>query len=212
MSKVTVLKPRPLFRDVLRTVPAAPIGTRVFVRPHPIAGENEAGIVTPDEAKRRQMAGTLVAAGDSAADTLYDYGVELGDEIWYGKYAGIIEEWQHIVKDGRGSCQHDGAWDHVPKRVSSITDKEVKYDARWSGLNIDDDAELRECRTCGALRLSERMIIMDVADIVCSVDLQVRLERGVVQRERQTNAEGKTRYVLIRPEVYVDKFEKKEAA
>lgn len=224
MSGYTTVKTaRPLFRDTLRTVPAAPIGSRVFVRPHPIAGETASKFIKPDEAKERQMAGTLIAAGDAAADALYDAGVEIGDEIWYGRYAGIIEEWLHIVKDGRKPCTHEGAWDIVPKRISAATDREVVYDPRWKGLNPDDDTKMRECRECGALRLEERVVIMDAADIVCSVDLQVRLEIGEVRRERRVTADGKTRYTIVRefPDDAADSFEvdntpkkktKKEAA
>lgn len=206
-----VNKANPIFRAELKTAPGHPMGNRVLVRPHPIAGQTEGGLHKPDEAKQRHMAGVLIAVGDMAADSLYDLGVEVGDEVWYGRYAGLIEEWQHIVREGKGECTHLGVWEAVPKRTSSVTAEIVKHDPRWDGLNPHDENELRECRGCGALRLSERLLIMDKEDIVIDVDLRVRIERGEVERVRGKSADGKTRYGLIRHQAYVDTLEHRRA-
>lgn len=194
-----VKKAKPLFREELKFSPAAPMGSRVLVRPSPIADATEGGIVVPDEAKVRQMSGVLVAVGCDAADKLYDRGAELGDEIWYGKYAGIIEEWQSLQKPGNDPrCKHDGAWDRVPRfTTSQITDEKQKIDPRWDGIPMGEDSTLSECRSCKALRLSERVVVMDAEDVTTSVDLQVRMETGRVKRYRGVTPEGRTRHYLV---------------
>ena len=86
----------------------------------------------------------------------------------------------------------------MPKRISGLTDAVVKYDPRWDGLHPHDENELRECRGCGALRLEERLVIMDKEDIVIDVDLALRIQRGEVERVRGKTDTGKVRYGLIR--------------
>lgn len=185
-----VSKANPLFRRELRNLPAAPLGDRIVIRQMPIKETSEAGLIKPDVAKERQFGGVLLAAGDSAADKLYDFGCEIGDEIWFGKYAGVVEEWQHIVRDGnQADCPHDGAWEFVPK-----TDE-----ASWALVPPEGYIEeLRACRSCGALRVSERIVVANVDDILLNVDLQVRLERGIMRRIRGQDADGRTRYYISR--------------
>jgi co-chaperonin GroES (HSP10) len=223
-AALVVSKAKPLFRDDLRQLPGCPGGNRVLVRPKPIESMTEGALITPDVAKARNMAGWLMAAGEDACDKAYDRGYEPGDEVWFGKYAGLIEEWQHIVKDGRMAvegrvgrqtevkCAHDGAWDRIAKRNALSTGAD---DPRWqyAGRVQDDDVNLFECRSCGALKVTERVLIMDFEDIVMNVDLQARFERGDVWRVRRTDHEGRERYVIQRKEGYVDRWEtKREAA
>lgn len=190
-------KARPLFRADLRGAPAHPLGERVFLRPLPIAGKTEGGLEIADIAKERTFAGLLLAAGDQAADKLYDVDFRIGDEVWYGKYAGVIEEWQHIVYDGEIKCSHETVWEFVPRN-----------DPRWSAVRTpDEDQQLRACRACGALKLSERVIALSVDDIICSVDAQVRLDSGETKRVRSESADGRTRYVIKRPSGFIDLFE-----
>ena len=185
-----VSKSQALFRPELRKAPAHPLGERVFVRPLPIATTTESGLEIADIAKKRQFSGRLIAVGDQAADKLWDLGVRLGDEIWYAQYAGIIEEWQHLLSEGEGACPHDSAWDFIPRE-----------DKRWSLVaHPDSEMQLRSCRSCGAVKVSERVIMMSCEDIVCDVDLQVRLDRGEMKRIRKYDTEGKTRYVIHQPE------------
>lgn len=188
MSGVVISKPRPLFRRQLRNAPAHPLGNRVLVREFPVESKTEGGLVKPDVAKERYFAGTLVAAGDQAADRLYDLGVEIGDEIWYGKYAGLVQEWQHIVGDDKPLCPHDSAWDFVPQ-----TDK------RWKLVGeANENVKLRSCRSCETLLVTERVIVLSVDDMCLNVDLQLRLESGYMVRVRGADAEGRTRYVIER--------------
>lgn len=175
MSTVQAKKAKPLFRAKLRNSPAHPLGDRVLVRR--MEPQDESVIVTPDIAKEWLNAGQLIAAGDQAAEKLYDLGVELGDEIWFGKYAGVIEEWRHITKPGEDpACEHDGVWDFI--------------------ATLGKDRTLRRCRACGAEREEEPMLMMNVQDLQCSVDLQERIETGLVKRVRMQDAEGRTRFVL----------------
>lgn len=193
-------KSQGLFRADLRQRPAQPLGDRVFVRPHPIEDVTEGGLAKPEIAKERQYAGTLLAAGDQAADKLYELGVEIGDEIWYAKYAGIIEEWHHIVKDGAPECTHDSAWDFVSKDS-----------ADWSyAPKKDDDTKLRACRTCGALRVTERVILMSTDDLACDVDLQRRLEAGAVKRVRGVTDDGRPRYYIEYAKDHMDGYESRK--
>jgi len=200
MATVKIRKPRPLFRAELKDAPAHPLGERVLVREFPVEAETEGGLALADVAKQHYYAGTLVAVGDQAADKLYDIGVEIGDEIWYAKYAGIVEKWQHIVADGNDpNCVHDSAWEFVPKD-----------DPAWKTCitgEPNENMELRACRTCGAKKLSERVILLSVDDLALDVDLQVRLERGEVQRVRDVDSEGRTRYVLKRIAGHTDSLE-----
>jgi co-chaperonin GroES (HSP10) len=196
-----IRKPRPLFRRELRDGPAHPLGERVLVREFPIEGKTEGGLELADVAKERYFGGTLIAAGDQAADKLYDLGVEIGDEIWYGKYAGLVQEWQHIAGADNPKCPHDGSWDYV-----------AKTDPRWKkiGIEPDDNVTLRACAACETLKVTERVIALAVDDLCLNVDLQARLESGEMQRERQETEDGRTRYVILRNGKRPDNFEIKK--
>lgn len=198
MSKVVISKPRPLFRAELTVAPAHPMGDRVLVREFPVESKTEGGLEKPDVAKEHYFAGTIVAVGDQAADRLYDLGVEIGDEVWYAKYAGLIQSWQHIVAAGNDpDCAHDSAWEFLPRS-----------DPAWTAVGVpNENMELRACRTCGAKKLSERVIIMSVDDLCLNVDVQVRLERGELVRRRGEDADGRTRYYIERKHDRKDAFE-----
>lgn len=205
MSKVTISKSRPAFRRTLRTGPGHPFGERILVRE--FAPESQAegsAIALPEDAKARCMAGVIVAVGDQAADKLRDLGAEIGDEVWYAKYAGVIQEWHHIVGKDNEACPHDSAWDFVPG-----TDK------RWAALGVpDDNRRLRSCRSCETLRLTERVIVMAVEDIHVNVDVLERIEcgelvrrRGEVRQPGDEPGTGQTRYYIERREKRPDTFE-----
>jgi co-chaperonin GroES (HSP10) len=197
---VVISKPRPLFRRELRWAPAHPLGARVLVREFPPETRSEGGIETPDVAKMRYFAGTLIAAGDQAADKLWDLGVELGDEIWYGKYAGLVEEWHHIVGPDNDKCDHSGVWELVSR-------DDQRFSREVGAPN--ENMTLRSCRTCGdTLKISERIIVLSVDDLVMDVDLQLRFERGErIERIRNQDADGRTRYEIVRHGDYMDGFE-----
>lgn len=193
-------KAGPLYKRSLRTGPGMPLGDRVVVKPLPILAETASGLTIPDSGKERGYAGRLLLAGDEAAEKLYAKGVEIGDEVWYGKFAGVIETWERIVGKDNLSCPHDGAWDLVPKD-----------DKQWSGIEgrdpSDSDQQLRACRACGTLRLSDRVIFIRGEDILVSVELLERLEAGVMSRKRGKNADGSLNYYIERAPERPDKYE-----
>lgn len=182
-----VNKANPLYRRELKKAPARPLGDRILVRQMPISETTETGLFKPEVAQERQFAGTLLAAGDDAADKLYDYGVEIGDEIWFAKYAGLLEEWQHIVHETDTSCPHE-TWDFVPKN-----DDAMKHVPKQGMIN-----EVRSCRACGTVRVSEKIIVLRAEDIVMDTDLQVRIERGEMKRVLGVTDTGRTRFVMRR--------------
>lgn len=193
----TIKHARPLFRRHLRDAPAHPMGDRVLVWEYPPEKVTEGGIVVADNAQKTYMAGILLAAGDQAADKLRDLGAEIGDEVWYAQYAGLIESWQHIVGADDPACPHDTIWEIVP------TD-----DRRWAehgGHNAN--RELRACRACGTLKMTERVIVMSTDDLCLVVEVQERLERGELVRRRGETDDGRTRYYLERRAVAPDTFE-----
>ncbi len=196
---VLISKPRPLFRAELKTAPAHPMGARVLVREFPVASQTEGGLAIADVAKKRYFAGELIAVGDQAADKLYDLGCEIGDEIWYAQYAGLVEEWQHIVAPGSDTnCAHDSTWEFVPKD-----------DEGWKAIGEpNENMQLRACRGCGAKKLAERVLVLSVDDIILNVDVQARFERGDLERHRGEDPDGRTRYFLEhRDETKPDSFE-----
>jgi chaperonin GroES len=209
MSETTynIKKPQPIFRRNLRTAPAHPIDDRILVRENAPESVTQTGIAVPDSAKERAMNGVLIAVGDTAADYLYDRGIEVGDVVLYAKYAGVVEEWQHIVGPDDTDCEHDGAWDHVPRPSGTLDalrggkDKDAIAAAKkWemAGGN-NENIELRECRACGTLRATERMIVMSCKDVLMDVDLQERLETGVMARYRGISEDtGQTRFYIRR--------------
>jgi co-chaperonin GroES (HSP10) len=197
MSTFTIKHARPLFRRQLREAPAHPLGDRVLVWAFPPEKVTEGGIHIAEKAKKKYMAGILIAAGDQAADKLRDIGVELGDEVWYAQYAGLIEAWHHIVGEDKADCPHDTVWEHVPAT-----------DPRWEPHGGPNDGrELRACRACGTLKLSEEVIVMDVADVCLDVSLQERFERREIIRYRDYDDDGRTRYMLDRRIPRPDSFE-----
>lgn len=198
MSTYVINKPRPLFRPELKTGPGHMFGDRILVREFPVESKTEGGIQKADVAKEHLFAGTIVAVGDQAADRLYDLGAEMGDEVWYAKYAGVIQQWQHIIKHGAQGCAHDARWEYAPKD-----------DPAWAIVGEkNENTELRTCSGCGAIKLAERVIVMSVDDIHVNVDVLARFERGELVRKRGTNAEtGATRYYVERTHARPDSFE-----
>jgi chaperonin GroES len=205
--------PKPIFRRNLRHAPAHPIDDRILVRENKPESETKSGIKLPDSAVERCMDGILIAAGDAAADYLYDRGIEIGDVILYAKYAGVVDRWQHVVGPDDPKCEHDGAWESLPRPSDTLTalrgsDKEtIALKRKWdvAGGN-NENIDLKECRACGTLIASERHIVMSCKDVLMSVDLQERLETGVMSRYRG-DADGKPRHYIKREKPRPETFE-----
>lgn len=210
MGDFKVKNPRPLFRRSLRQAPGHPRGERILVRELPPESVTEGGIELADEGRQRCMAGHIVSAGEKALDIMYDGGDEVGDLILYAKYAGVVQEWQHIVGPDVLTCAHDGARDMVTppsgtldalRRDETKAEKKAREerDRKWQVAGgHHDNISLRECRGCGTLIVSERLIVMNVEDILMNVDAQERIEAGQMVVIRGETAEGQTQHVLER--------------
>lgn len=174
------------FRKELHQAPAHPLGMRVLVKEIPPLEASEGGLILTPAEQERFFRGHLLAVGDQAADKLCELGVRLGDEVHYGKYAGLVEEWQHLVGVEDDTCPHDSVWDHVPSD-----------DARWAAAGgKNDNVRLRSCRSCGVLKITERIIALSVEDLIMDADLQARLESGESVRYRGETTEGLPRYYI----------------
>src|SRR6185369_12127250 len=123
-------------------LPAAPSGDRILVQTDP-PGDKIGRIWIPDIAKLRAHTGVIVHAGLKALDTMYDNDHRIGDRVWWGQFAGVIEKWDHITKPGRNpKCEHNGHGDD--------------HGAQWESLPCDVDmVRLWTCRDCAAERREE---------------------------------------------------------
>lgn len=160
-------------------LPACVRGHRILVRPDPPIEESEV-IIKPEAYQYLPNKGVLVAAGMAAMDTMWDHGDELGDTVWWGKFAGVIEEWDHIedeTKAGKG-CEH--VW--VAQASSHPKNR------KW------------KCNDCDSTRVAEHMLVMNADDLLANVSLQRRLERGDVKLLRGATPDGRTRHYLERTE------------
>jgi len=74
------------------TCPYLPAGKVVLIYRLPSESKSAGGIIIPDEHATPKPSGVLVAAGLAARDILADALVEIGDIVWFGKYAGWEKE------------------------------------------------------------------------------------------------------------------------
>ena len=63
-----------------------PLSDRVLVLPNPAEEKTAGGLIIPDTAKEKPLAGKVVAAGPGTAEVKME--VTEGDQVLYGKYAG----------------------------------------------------------------------------------------------------------------------------
>lgn len=159
-------------------LPAAPRGHRVLAKPNKPAKETDGGLVIPEIAMHRPNIGTIIHAGLNALDAFYDHGDQIGDEIWWGKFAGVIEEWDRIIENGKGwaTCEHK--WDRGPSPGDRMS--------AWT------------CAHCKSDRLAEPLIVINHDDILCNVSLQRRIESGQVSQTRGQTADRKTQHFIDR--------------
>jgi len=159
-------------------LPGAVIGERVFLLPDPPKEETEYGLHIPEVAQLRPFTGVLIDAGLKALDQLYDQGIEIGDHVWWGKFAGVIQEWDHIIEDGNKPCS-----EHRWARVPTTRDRTSNY----------------TCDTCGAKRTIESLIVANVEDIQVSVELGQRRRDGRTKYRRGVTKDTEaTQHVIER--------------
>lgn len=156
-------------------LPGTPNNDRVMVKPDP-PPEKEGALWVPDIAKHRANKGVLMAAGLLAHDKLADNDDRIGDRIWWGQYAGVIEEWDHITEPGREGCEH--TWSRGPSPGDRIT------------LFLCD---------CGAKRLKEPTLVMNVEDILVNEDKEARRRRGEIVLFKAQDKDGKTVHRYMTP-------------
>ncbi len=63
-----------------------PLSDRVVILPNPAEEKTAGGLIIPDTAKEKPLAGKVVAAGPGTSEIKME--VKVGDEVLYGKYAG----------------------------------------------------------------------------------------------------------------------------
>lgn len=63
-----------------------PLSDRVLIQPNPAEERTAAGLIIPDTAKEKPLAGKVIAVGPGTSEVTME--VKVGDEVLYGKYAG----------------------------------------------------------------------------------------------------------------------------
>lgn len=63
-----------------------PLADRVLIKPDPAEEKTAGGLIIPETAKEKPLAGTVVAAGPGTEEVKME--VKAGDKVLYGKYAG----------------------------------------------------------------------------------------------------------------------------
>ena len=70
-----------------------PLSDRVLILPNPAEDKTAGGLIIPDTAKEKPLAGKVIAVGPGTSEIKME--VKVGDQVLYGKYAG-----QEINVDG----------------------------------------------------------------------------------------------------------------
>jgi len=162
-----------------KDLPFAVSGERCLIAEKPPKERTVGGLYLPEKAKERYYSGRLLDAGLQALDKLYDNGFELGDEVEYGRYAGLREAWDHVIEG-----------DH--------TLPEDAYDWRRDTEHSSDVCERYVCAKTKAVRVMESVIVINVDDIIASRELAARRRAGTVKRRRATTEDGRTQHVFER--------------
>ena len=63
-----------------------PLSDRVLILPNPAEEITAGGLIIPDTAKEKPLAGKIIAVGPGTKDVTME--VKAGDEVLYGKYSG----------------------------------------------------------------------------------------------------------------------------
>ena len=70
-----------------------PLSDRVLILANPAEEKTAGGLIIPDTAKEKPLAGKVIAVGPGTSEIKME--VKVGDQVLYGKYAG-----QEINVDG----------------------------------------------------------------------------------------------------------------
>lgn len=158
--------------------PFAVVGERCFLKADPPRKRTIGGIELPVSSQLRPFTATLLDAGLQARDRLHDHGIQIGDRVWFGKFAGVVEEWDHVI-----------AGDH--------TLPEDAYD--WAFDSAEPGEATRYvCRKTGAVRAVEGIVVLNADDILASQELAERLRSGDVSYMRGTAVtDGRVQHVVV---------------
>ena len=63
-----------------------PLSDRVLIQPNPAEEKTAGGLIIPDTAKEKPLAGKVIAVGPGTKEVTME--VKVGDQVLYGKYAG----------------------------------------------------------------------------------------------------------------------------
>ena len=63
-----------------------PLSDRVLILPNPAEQVTAGGLIIPETAKEKPLAGKIIAVGPGTKDVTME--VKAGDEVLYGKYSG----------------------------------------------------------------------------------------------------------------------------
>ena len=159
-------------------LPATPRGHRLLCEPLSPKEETETGLVIPAIAQHRPHMGRIIAAGLVALDNMHDHGDQLGDEIWWGKFAGVMEEWDRLTEEGKGAANCAHSWDRQPAPLK--------------------DHSAYQCSVCKSKRLVSPLCVLNHDDILCNVSLQRRIEAGQMSQFRGVTSDGRTQHRIER--------------
>lgn len=161
-------------------LPAAPRAGRILCLPDPPKSESDCGLIIPDSAMVQAHYGTIIHAGLTARDAMYDHGDEIGDKVWWGKFAGVMEEWDRIIEDGKRPCPiEDHSWERVPGN---------------HGKNVHRFS----CMHCKSQRRVDLVVVMNHDDLLCNVTAERRRDAGKYTITRGKTATGSTQHFLDR--------------
>jgi chaperonin GroES len=71
-----------------------PLSDRVLIQPNPAEEKTAGGLIIPDTAKEKPLAGKVIAVGPGTSEVNME--VKEGDQVLYGKYAGT-----EVTVDGK---------------------------------------------------------------------------------------------------------------
>lgn len=77
-------------------IPYLPIAKNVLIYRLPEEERTAGGLYVPESNREPHSKGVLLAAGLGALDILYAHLVEIGDVVWFGRFAG----WEKEVERG----------------------------------------------------------------------------------------------------------------
>lgn len=159
-------------------LPFSVVGDRCLIMEAAPKERSEGGIYVPENAKERYFSGQLLDAGLNARDKLYDAGIEIGDYVEFGRYAGLREAWDRIIEGDARLPDEDYDW----KFLDTVTGVQRRY----------------RCEKTGAVRCIDSVIVLNVDDIIGSKELAERRRSKAMDIERGMSPEGSTLHYIVR--------------